>query len=131
VDVPQEEWDPIPVPALVAPEVVAAVQEPWREHRRQARPSRRGAWSVLHGLLPCQHGGDAYAGKRLSPRARQGQPRAYASYRGLGTAADRCGGERGCQQTQGRTARLDVAVWQAVGTRLAHPERLAEAYRRR
>jgi site-specific DNA recombinase len=27
VDVPQEEWDPMPVPAIVEPEVVAAVQD--------------------------------------------------------------------------------------------------------
>src|SRR2546430_15887010 len=42
VDVPQEEWYPIPVPALVEPEVVAAVQGQIREnpchgpHRRRA-----------------------------------------------------------------------------------------------
>ena len=54
VDVPQEEWSPIPVPAMVEPEVVAAVQEPWQENRRHARQSRRGALSVLQGLLPCQ-----------------------------------------------------------------------------
>jgi site-specific DNA recombinase len=131
VDVPQEEWDPMPVPAMVEPEVVAAVQEQWREHRRHARQSRRGALSVLQGLLPCQPGGSAYDGKRLSPSARKGQPRAYASDRGLGTEAYRCGGERVCQHTQVRTALLDVAVWQDVWTLLAHPERLAEEYRRR
>jgi hypothetical protein len=47
VDVPQEEWDPIPVPALVEPEVVVAVQEQWQENRRHARQSRRGALYVL------------------------------------------------------------------------------------
>ncbi len=36
-----------------------------------------------------------------------------------------------CQHTQVRTDLLDVAVWQEVCTRLAHPERLAEEYRRR
>ena len=131
VDVPQEEWYPIPVPAIVAPEVVAAVQEQWREHRRQARQSRRGALYVLQGLLQGQHCGYAYDGKRLSPRARQGKPRAYAYDRCLGTDAYRFGGERVCQNPQGRTDLLDVAVWQEVWTRLAHPERLAEEYRRR
>ena len=57
VDVPQEEWYPIPVPAIVEPAVVAAVQEQLREHRRHARQSRRGALSVLQGLLQCQHCG--------------------------------------------------------------------------
>src|SRR5712691_5628218 len=131
VDVPQEEWYPIPVPAIVEPEVVAAVQEQWREHRRHARQSRRGALSVLQGLLQCQHCGYAYYGQRLSPRARKGKPRAYASERCLGTDAYRFGGERVCQHTQVRTDLLDVAVWQEVCTRLAHPERLAEEYRRR
>jgi site-specific DNA recombinase len=41
------------------------------------------------------------------------------------------GGERLCQNTQVRTDLLDLAVWQEVCTLLAHPERLAEEYRRR
>ena len=131
VDVPQEEWYPIAVPALVEPEVVMAVQEPLQENRRHARQSRRGALYWLQGLLQCQHGGYAYYGKRLSPSARKGKPRAYAYYRCLGTDAYRFGGERVCQNTQVRTDLLDVAVWQDVWTLLAHPERLAEEYRRR
>jgi len=59
VDVPQEEWDPIPGPAMVEPEVVGAVQEQWQEHRRHARQARRGALSVLQGLRQCQHCGYA------------------------------------------------------------------------
>jgi site-specific DNA recombinase len=131
VDVPQEEWYPIPVPAIVEPEVVVAVQEQLQENRRHARQSRRGALYLLQGLLQCQHCGYAYYGKRLSPSARKGKPRAYAYYRCLGTDAYRFGGERVCQNTQVRTDLLDVAVWQEVCTLLAHPERLAEEYRRR
>src|SRR5438093_1043650 len=131
VDVPQEEWYPIPVPALVEPEVVAAVQEQLQENRRHARQSRRGALYLLQGLLQCQHCGYAYYGKRLSPSARKGKPRAYAYYRCLGTDAYRFGGERVCQNTQVRTDLVDLAVWQEVCTLLAHPERLAEEYRRR
>ena len=67
----------------------------------------------------------------MSPSARKGKPRAYASYRCVGTDAQRLGGERLCQTTQVRTALLDLAVWQDVCTLLAHPERLAEEYRRR
>jgi site-specific DNA recombinase len=131
VDVPQEEWYPISVPAIVEPEVVVAVQEQLQENRRHARQSRRGALYLLQGLLQCQHCGYAYYGKRLSPSARKGKPRAYAYYRCLGTDAYRFGGERVCQNTQVRTDLLDVAVWQEVCTLLAHPERLAEEYRRR
>jgi site-specific DNA recombinase len=130
-DVPQPAWITIPVPALVAPAVLAAVQEPLRDHQRHARPGRRGARYVLQGLGQCQHCGYAYDGKRLSPSARTGRPRAYAYYRCLGTEAYRVGGERVCQKTQVRTERLDLAVWQDVCARLAHPRRRAEAYRRR
>src|SRR5438132_3826931 len=131
VDVPREEWLPIPVPALVEPELFAAVQEQLRENQRHARQSRRGALYLLQGLLQCQHCGYAFYGKRQSPSARKGKPRAYAYYRCLGTDAYRFGGERLCQNTQVRTDLLDLAVWQEVCTLLAHPERLAEEYRRR
>jgi site-specific DNA recombinase len=130
-DVPPEEWITIPVPALVEPEVFAAVQEQLQENKRHARQSRRGALYLLQGLLQCQHCGYAFYGKRLSPSARKGKPRAYAYYRCLGTDAYRFGGERICQNTQVRTDLLDVAVWQEVCTLLAHPDRLAEEYRRR
>jgi site-specific DNA recombinase len=130
-DVPPEEWITIPVPALVEPEVFAAVQEQLQENKRHARQSRRGALYLLQGLLQCQHCGYAFYGKRLSPSARKGKPRAYAYYRCLGTDAYRFGGERICHNTQVRTDLLDVAVWQEVCTLLAHPERLAEEYRRR
>jgi len=131
VDVPPEDWFPIPVPAMVEPEVFAAVQEQLQENRRHARQSPRGARYLLQGVVQCQQCGYAYYGKRLSPSARKGQPRAYAYYRCLGTDAYRFGGERVCQNTQVRTDLLDLAVWQEVCTLLAHPERLAEEYRRR
>jgi site-specific DNA recombinase len=131
-DVPPEDWITISVPALVEPEVFAAVQEQLRENKRHARQqSRRGAVYLLQGLLQCQHCGYAFYGKRLSPSARKGKPRAYAYYRCLGTDAYRFGGERLCQNTQVRTDLLDLAVWQEVCTLLTHPERLAEEYRRR
>ena len=131
VDVPREDWLPIPVPALVELEVFAAVQEQLRENQRHARQSRRGALYLLQGLLQCHQCGYAFYGKRLSPSARKGKPRAYAYYRCLGTDAYRFGGERLCQNTPVRTDLVEHAVWQEVCTLLAHPERLAEEYRRR
>jgi site-specific DNA recombinase len=130
-DVPPEDWITIPVPALVEPEVFAAVQEQLQENKRHARQSHRGALYLLQGLLQCHHCGYAFYGKRLSPSARKGKPRAYAYYRCLGTDAYRFGGERLCQNTQVRTDLLDLAVWQEVCTLLTHPERLTEEYRRR
>jgi site-specific DNA recombinase len=75
-DVPPPDWIHLPVPAIVEPEVFAAVQEQWQENRRHARQSRRGARSLRQGLLQCQHCGDAFSGKPLSPSARKGRPRA-------------------------------------------------------
>src|SRR5437870_11728122 len=43
VDVPQDEWVPIPVPALVEPEVFAAVQAQFREYQRHPRQPLRCA----------------------------------------------------------------------------------------
>jgi site-specific DNA recombinase len=78
-DVPPEDWIPIPVPALVEPAVCATVQEQWQENKRHARHhSRRGALYLLQGLRQCPHWGYACYGKRLSPSARKGKPRAYA-----------------------------------------------------
>jgi site-specific DNA recombinase len=130
-DVPPAAWLRIPVPALVEPELFAAVQEQLQENQRHARQSPRGARYLLQGLVQCQQCGYAYYGKRLSPSARKGHPRAYAYYRCLGTDAYRFGGERVCQNTQVRTDLLDLAVWQEACALLAQPERLAEEYRRR
>ena len=58
-----------------------------RRTSASARQSRRGALYLLQGLLQCQHCGYAFYGKRLSPSARKGKPRAYAYYRCLGTDA--------------------------------------------
>ena len=121
----------IPVPAIVEPEVFAAVQEQLQENRQHARQSRRGARYLLQGLRQCQHCGYAFYGKPLSPSARKGRPRAYAYYRCVGTDAYRFGGHRLCPNTQVRTDRLELAVWQEVCALLAHPERLAQEFTRR
>jgi site-specific DNA recombinase len=130
-DVPPVDWIHIPVPAIVEPAVFAAVQEQLQENRRHARQSRRGARYLLQGLLQCQHCGYAFYGKPLSPSARKGRPRAYAYYRCVGTDAYRFGGHRLCPNTQVRTDRLELAVWQEVCALLAHPERLAQEFTRR
>ena len=55
--VPPEDWSPIPVPALVEPEVFAGVQDQVQEQKRPARPSRRGALYLRQGVLQCRHCG--------------------------------------------------------------------------
>jgi site-specific DNA recombinase len=130
-DVPPLDWIHIAVPAIIEPEVFAAVQEQLEENRRHARQSQRGARYLLQGLLQCQHCGYAFYGKPLSPSARKGRPRAYAYYRCVGTDAYRFGGHRLCPNTQVRTDRLELTVWQEVCALLAHPERLAQEFTRR
>jgi site-specific DNA recombinase len=130
-DVPSEDWIGIPVPALVEPEVFAAVQVQLDENRRHARQSRRGARYLLQGLLQCQQCGYAFYGKPLSPSARKNRPRAYAYYRCLGTDAYRFGGERLCPNTPVRTDRLELAVWHEICALLAQPERLRQEFARR
>jgi site-specific DNA recombinase len=130
-DVPPEEWLTIAVPAVVEADLFAAVQAPLQENQRHARQSRRGARYLLQGLVQCHHCGYALYGKPISRKAAQGPARTYAYYRCLGTDAYRFGGERVCSNPQVRTALLDVAVWHEVCELLAHPERLAEEYRRR
>lgn len=57
VDVPAADWFPIPVPAIVEPDVFAAVQEQLQENRRHARQAQRGALYLLQGVVQCQHCG--------------------------------------------------------------------------
>jgi site-specific DNA recombinase len=130
-DLPRADWMDMPVPALVEPDVLAAVQAQLDENRRHARQSRRGARSLLQGLLQGPHCGYAFYGKPLRPSTRQHRPRAYAYYRCLGTDAYRFGGERLCPNMQVRTDRLALAVWQEVCALLAHPERLRQEFERR
>ncbi len=130
-DVPPEDWILIPVPALIEADLYEAVQEQLEENRRHARQGQRGARYLLQGLLTCKLCGYAYYGKAISPSSRKGKPRAYAYYRCLGTDAYRFGGQRICANTQVRTDRVEVAVWEEVCRLLEQPERLEQEYRRR
>jgi site-specific DNA recombinase len=102
-----------------------------RAQRRRARRGQRGVRYLLQGLLVCAGCGYAYYGKAISPGARKGHRRDYAYYRCVGSDAYRFGGQRLCQNTQVRTDRLDLAVWQAVCGLLEDPQRLGEEYSRR
>jgi site-specific DNA recombinase len=131
VDVSQEEWITVPVPALVSAELFAAVQEQLGENRRHARQSQRGARYLLQGLLCCASCGYAFYGKAISPSAAKHHPTAYAYYRCIGADAYRFGGQRLCHNPQVRTDLLDDAVWQEVRQLLEDPQRLLAEYERR
>lgn len=131
MDVPQEEWIGVPVPALVSEDLFAAVQEQVQENRQRARQGQRGARYLLQGLICCALCGYAYYGKAISPSTAKYHERHYAYYRCVGSDAYRFGGQRLCHNKQIRTDLVDLAVWSQVRALLAHPERLREEYQRR
>jgi site-specific DNA recombinase len=130
---PPEQWISIPVPALVEPELFAAVGRQLEENRRRQRQGCRGARWLLQGLTVCQCCGYAYCGSqqpvRPSPRHPQGQR--YRYYHCLGGDADRFGGRRVCANRAVRERDLDEAVWQDVRTILADPQRIEQELQRR
>lgn len=130
-DVPVEEWITIPVPAIVDSDLWETVQEQLHENQRHARTRLRGARYLLQGLITCQQCGYAFYGKPVSNKAGKGQVRNYAYYRCVGTDAYRFGGQRVCHNTQVRTDKLDLAVWQKVRDLLEYPDYLAQEYSRR
>jgi site-specific DNA recombinase len=128
---PVDQWQTIPVPALVDADLFAAVQAQLQENRAQARARRRGARYLLQGLVVCKQCGYAYYGKPLSRSSAKGQVRHYAYYRCIGSDAYRFGGQRVCANTQVRTDCLEQAVWQEVRALVMDPHRLTREYERR
>jgi site-specific DNA recombinase len=94
--VPPDQWQGIPVPALIEADLFAAVHDQLQENRERSRTHQRGARYLLQGLLVCKQCGYAYYGKPISRSSAKGHPRHYAYYRCIGTDAYRFGGQRIC-----------------------------------
>jgi site-specific DNA recombinase len=121
---------PIPVPALVEPELFAQVAEQLAEDKLRQRQSRRGASYLLQGLAVCRLCGYSFYGKFVSrPSAKV--PTRHSYYRRIGTDAHRFGGARLCGNRQVRAGVLEAAVWADVRALLADPARVEQEYRRR
>jgi site-specific DNA recombinase len=129
--VPRDEQISIPVPALVEPELFAAVQEQWQENRQRPRQRCRGGRYLLAGLLVCGTCGHAYYGRQARRPTASGPARSYAYYRCLGGDACHAGGQRLCWNPQVRAERLEAALWRDVCSLLREPERIAREYERR
>jgi site-specific DNA recombinase len=126
-----EERIPIPVPALVAEETFAAVQEQLARNRgHHGRPAAPGRY-LLQGLLVCSRCGRAYYGKPIGGQKARQQGRNYGYYRCTGTDAHRFDGQRMCGNRMVRVDRLDAAVWEDVRGLLLEPGRIEGEYRRR
>ena len=122
-DVPQEEWIPIPVPAIVDEDLFEAVQEQLAENQQRHRRAQRGARYLLQGLVVCKPCGYAMCGRQM--------PRGNSYYRCIGNRSRRMAGERICQNTSVRADWLEEAVWNDVRDLLANPHRVEEEYHRR
>jgi site-specific DNA recombinase len=94
----------IAVPAIVSPEIFAAVQDQLTENRLRGRERRRGAKYLLQGLLTCPCCGYAYYGKPVSRSSAKGKT-PYAYYRCVGTGAYRFGDTERSLQKQIVTAK--------------------------
>jgi len=129
--VPEAEQIAIPVPALVEPELFAAVQEQLQENRRRQRQRCHGGRYLLAGLLVCGTCGHAYYGQQARRRGADGSPRGYAYYRCVGSDACHCGGQRVCWNRQVPVEPLEAAVWRDVCSLLREPQRIAREYERR
>lgn len=123
---PREEWLTLPVPAIVSPELFAAVGEQLDENRRRARQRGDGPGHLLAGLLCCGCCGYAYV---AASSTSTGRP--YGYYRCTGTEAYRFGGTAVCDNRAVRLDRVEAAVWQEVQAVLADPTRLEAEYARR
>jgi len=130
MDVPEEGWSYIPVPALVSKELFEAVQVQMEENRKRRREHKVGVSYLLQGLLVCSQCGYAYYGKRVSKKAK-GQKQGYSYYRCPGIEGYRFGGERICDNHQVRTDILEEAVWKEVSELLKDPHLVAREYDRR
>jgi site-specific DNA recombinase len=129
--VPAPEWIPIPVPALVADQLVAAVREQVAENRARARERSTGPSSLLQGLLCCARCG--YASVSIGTRTRHsdGTVHHYRYYRCAGTEPRRFGGTRLCSSRAIRLDQAEALVWQEVRAVLEDPARLRAEYERR
>jgi site-specific DNA recombinase len=121
----------IPVPALVEPELWAAVQEQLADNRQHHGPRPAGGRYLLSGLLVCGNCGYAYYGRAADPPTPPGPHRLYAYYRCRSHDAWHRGEQRLCENRSVRMDRLDEAVWRDVRSLLQEPERIAQEYERR
>jgi site-specific DNA recombinase len=129
--VPPEEWIPVPVPAIVDPDVFEAAQVQLDENRRRKRDGRRRPGWLLQGLVVCRRCGYAFYGKMARGMVGGRCPADYGYYRCTGTDAHKFGGRAPCDNRSVRSDKLEEAVWREVQAVLADPRRVAAEHERR
>jgi site-specific DNA recombinase len=131
VRVPSAEWIPIPVPAIVDPELFEAAGAQLEENRRRKRDGRRRPGWLLQGLVVCRRCGYAFYGKMARGTVGGHQPADYGYYRCIGTDAHKFGGQAPCDNRSVRSDKLEVAVWREILAVLDSPQRVAAEHERR
>ncbi len=124
-----ETWIRVPVPAVVTPDLFAAVQEQLAENRRRVRARRGGPRYLLQSLIVCGLCGYAFHGRTVA--ATGANRRGYVYYRCNSANAGRRTGEPVCPNAVVRAEVLDAAVWAEVVALLRDPGRVEAEYRRR
>jgi len=121
-----EQWQRIPVPALVSEQQFALVQDLLQRNKRLSpRNTRRP--SLLQGILVCRECGYAYY--RSSTRSRNGILREY--YRCSGSDSSRRPQGRVCHNPPIRMAEVDELVWTQVLELLEDPALIEAEIERR
>ena len=131
VRVPSAEWIPIPVPAIVDPELFEAAGAQLEENRQRKRDGRRRPGWLLQGLMVCRRCGYAFYGKMARGTVGGRQPADYGYYRCIGTDAHKFGGQAPCDNRSVRSDKLEAAVWREVMAVLDAPQRVAAEHERR
>ena len=118
---PEEEWIPVPVPAIIAEDVFEAAQQKLFPSRPKVRPARVTTTSnLLIGLVTCGCGGDGCGGGMVTSSGKSGRYKYYA----CSTRAR--SGKSACKGRRIPMGQLDDVVIDALKTRLLQPNRLRE-----
>ena len=132
--VPEEEWVSVEVPALVSPELFAAVQEQFWENRQRVRAQKQRQGHLLQGLLVCGECGRSCA-RNVHHYPEKGKVSTHAYFRCLGRYPDHYGNPGPetfkCSSHPVWAQAVEDAVWNEVKALLNHPKRLELEYQRR
>jgi site-specific DNA recombinase len=69
-ELPREQWTPIAVPALIAPELFEAAQLQLKTNQVQSKRNRKTEYLFIAGRLRCGQCGSAMTGERVRTRRR-------------------------------------------------------------
>lgn len=125
---PEEEWIPVPVPAIVDPETWQRANDMLQKNRQMARRNAKTEY-LLGGLIRCAECGYVMAGMRSKANLKGGR---YTDYFGYHCSTKHLYARQKthgitCQQGYISCRILDPSVWSVVCDLLLQPETLIGA----